>query len=370
MILRKSKRIGWLRLRTASKNTNWRLIFSTRTMVQKLIQVSRIPIVILGCLLCFFFYRFARELYGPRVAILVLGMVVLDPNLIGHGRVVSADLGLACFFLMSHFYLYKCLINPTNYHDVIGLVASLAFCVGVKLSGLLILPSIFLISLYAIFAPPQTLLDRVGLDRQTYRAMTLRKGTVAAIAAILATYGVLAILYQDVTAPLLYFRATQLIYSNMPEGYTSYLAGQFQPNFIHYYFAALFLKSPLSVTVLFCASLASWRRQSVFDRNLIAIPIVIIMLVTVFDGVNIGLRRVLFVLPFVYLFGGATFCLALGKSNSANDWTIRAYQLVSIFSLIWSIAIATYIYPNHLSFFNLAVGGSVERPFVPCRVKC
>jgi len=73
-----------------------------------------------------------------------------------------------------------------------------------------------------------------------------------------------------------------------------------------------------------------------------------------FDRANIGVRRVLPALPFLFLFAGRFLSREVG---------FRALRLIVAGLLIaWMAAEALRIYPHHLAYFNSIVGGPERGP--------
>jgi len=100
---------------------------------------ARVPTMILSLMLAATVYRWARELYGPRAGWLALFMAVLSPNLLAHARLATTDLGLAFFFFLATYRLWRYLEARTSINLIWAGVA-LGLCQGTKFSALLIVP--------------------------------------------------------------------------------------------------------------------------------------------------------------------------------------------------------------------------------------
>jgi len=77
----------------------------------QLIFWARLPMVLIGLLLGFFIFLFAKDLYGKNAGYLALFLYSFSPNFLAHTRLVTTDVGLACFSLMTVYFLYKYLIK-------------------------------------------------------------------------------------------------------------------------------------------------------------------------------------------------------------------------------------------------------------------
>jgi hypothetical protein len=131
-----------------------------------------------------------------------------------------------------------------------------------------------------------------------------------------------------------------------------YLNGRWRFNGFWYYYAfALVYKLPIGFLLLFAASLwAVFKHQAISKRNFVFVIIAPLVIFTVAStmSLQLGLRYLLPVLPFGVLI--ASLALTMWKEPS------RSMQLVFAISVI-SIAIAGRHHPNHLSYFNVLVGG-------------
>ncbi|MEM9410996.1 MAG: glycosyltransferase family 39 protein [Planctomycetota bacterium] len=319
-----------------------------------LIQVARIPITLLGALLALYLFRFATVLFGPYVGLGVLLFYVIDPNLIGHGRVVSADIALACFFLISHYYLYRCL-TETGWGNVVALSIAAAICISVKLSGLLVLPSLLILIAVVMIKPPVEVIESLAITTREFRIQTMRKAVLSIGLLFVFGYIILSLLYQDWNALFIYYKSTQLIYSNVPDGYTSFLMGEFKSQFWFYYIVALVLKSPISTMLLFFLSLWWFRAGNHLAWWFIVIPIWVVMTITTMDSINIGLRRVLLVLPFVFLSLGGLMVFAWSPETASNKQ--KLVKTMVLLGMMWAIWVGYQIFPHHLSFFTQVIGG-------------
>jgi len=81
----------------------------------------------------------ALEWFGPEAALIALTVAVFDPNLLAHSALVTTDMGLSCFLLLSILAFYRWASSPTWLR--LGLAGLAAGCViGSKHSGILLAP--------------------------------------------------------------------------------------------------------------------------------------------------------------------------------------------------------------------------------------
>ena len=317
-----------------------------------LIQLARIPMVLIGCLLGVYLYRFAELLYGAIPGLIALSLYCFDPNMVGHARVVAADLPLACFMLMAHYYFYRS-VTEKEFANVIGLAICSALCVGVKLSGILLFPSLVILTI-SLFVNLPTKTKSLFETAPQSRSWLIGRAFTGASLVFLFSIGMLCLLYGSFSGPLQYFSATKLIYSNVPEAYQSYLFGRFQPQFWYYYPAAILVKSPEWTLGLAVAGTLFFLRSSQFDKRWLIVPGMLLFLVCSFDQINIGLRRVLAIFPFLFL----TIARVIAVWFSTERKSLKGMAVVAVVLCVAvSVSQAFWTFPNHLTYFNLAAGG-------------
>jgi hypothetical protein len=145
-------------------------------------------------------------------------------------------------------------------------------------------------------------------------------------------------------------------------GHKAYLLGQYSEDGWWYYFLyAYLIKTPMGTLLLVAASLAVLalgRRVRLKDELFLWLPIVLIILITCLWRVNIGLRHILPIYPFLYLAAGRLGMRPGGGAAVAGRrrHVFLAAALV-VACLTWNVIAACRIAPYHLAYFNELVGG-------------
>ena len=151
----------------------------------------------------------------------------------------------------------------------------------------------------------------------------------------------------------LYLHGIKQIYSTSRPGYLFYLFGNISNEPWWYYNLA-----PVAMLVLIGLATYRFVRDFVRDPNhreaglFLLVPAVVVLVASFFDKSNIGVRHGLPALPFLFLFAGQTM-----TRRPSRAWSWMVFLLVS-----WLAIEAAFIYPHHLSYFNLAVGGPNRGP--------
>ncbi|MBK9054215.1 MAG: phospholipid carrier-dependent glycosyltransferase [Chloroflexi bacterium] len=68
---------------------------------QRLIFLGRLATIWLTLLLGALVYRWGRQLHSPTAGLMALALLVLDPNILAHGQLVTSDLPLTLFMVMA-----------------------------------------------------------------------------------------------------------------------------------------------------------------------------------------------------------------------------------------------------------------------------
>jgi 4-amino-4-deoxy-L-arabinose transferase-like glycosyltransferase len=149
------------------------------------------------------------------------------------------------------------------------------------------------------------------------------------------------------------------------EGYPVYLDGELErTGWRHYYLLALAYKVPEGTWFLVILSVLSLRlvprssSQWGDEITLATVPVVVLFSMSFLTDINLGLRYVLSMFPYVFIAVGKLAPLALGLSG-ARKWVMAVLVTASLGS---SIAATALIHPHYLAYFNWASGGPEHEP--------
>jgi len=110
----------------------------------QIIQYSRIGPMVLMLLLTLFVFIWAKELIGPRWALLPTALTAFTPNFLAHGHYVTTDIGAAVGSVMAIYYFVKYLNNQTRKH-LIWAGLAFGFAMLMKFSTVLLIPLFLLL---------------------------------------------------------------------------------------------------------------------------------------------------------------------------------------------------------------------------------
>lgn len=250
-----------------------------------------------------------RARFSPAAGLVAVCLFTLDPNLSAHGHYVTTDFAAALGSFVA-VIAFERLLRRRGWLDVLWAGLALGFALSVKFSTIFLLPVLALLWLL--------------------RGRTLRAFAILPIAAcvIWVAYGF---------HPH-YVEGLRLVLRHQGLGHPAFLLGTLRQHGVWYYFPVVFaVKTPLAVLVLLF-----FLRRPGRDWLVLLIPMAVYWVLCLTSGINIGLRHLLPVYPFLYaLIGAGVAC-----------W--RKPVLVLCAALMLESAL---IFPYDLSFFNIAAGG-------------
>ena len=314
--------------------------FDYELFTEQHLVLFRLPVIALGLVVMWMVFRLARRLHGPVVGVAALFLASLSPNLLAHSTLATLDLATTCAVLVAVVGLYRYAGAPT-----VGRLAwasvMVAVALAVKIQAVLLLP-IVVVAL-ALAAARQARSDRIALRAMTASWLLLPLAAVVVINLVylhvpLADGGLL---------PEPYLEAFRVKLSHGAGGHFAYLLGQYSGEGWWYYFPlAILFKTPLPVLVLVGLGLA--RRQRLDTVVFVLLPIVLFLAAGMVGQLNIGLRHVLPIYPFLFVAAGA----------GASRLTARGWRRVLLGVLAAAYVVqALWIAPHHLSYFNVLAGG-------------
>ncbi len=346
--------------------------------------LGRLPMIGIGIILGMFVFIVARDLYGFTAAVAALVLYAFDPNVIAHSSIIHTDIPFALFLFCATYFFWRSLFEA-RVLNFLG--ASLFFaCAAVtKFSFLAILPiwaALGLIRLAGLPPPryeSRPLLRRNRLrDRAILSMVVLAAAVVTAYVTIWCAYGFRydAVAYQK--GPMFFARLvsadqwlTTLVdvnakYFVLPEAWVyglvdalksvnrpSYLLGQISDHGFWLYFPVAFaVKTPLPILLFLLTAvfLMLVERDQLRTNIFLLVPVVIYFSLAVFAKINIGLRHILPIYPFLFVWiGGAVGQIWL-KQKVVGKCYVLALGL-------WLFVSSVKIYPDYLAFFNEIIGG-------------
>lgn len=346
----------------------------------KVIFRVRMAAMTFTVLLALLIFAATREMFSSTAALIALTFFVFEPNILAHGALVTTDMGITCFMFASVYAFYRYIKRPTLLRL---LVAGCVVGVGlaVKHSGVFIFPILILLAAVEIFRRPNSENNSESKIRKAKSlAIALVSITAISIGILWSAYGfrysmrppgltispTLADFAKELKPPVASHGILTLAHWHaLPEAYLyglidvkvvadetpTYLFGKVYPRGQWFYFPALFLiKATLPVLLLLLALplVLLFRRTQHFREILfLAIPPALYFVVAIFSGLNIGVRHILPIFPFLMVLV-AYAAWALIQTDRRWIYPVAALLLFHVVSSVRAFPVSYIPYSNEL----------------------
>jgi len=376
----------------------WQIEFSgefmdrNRVSPEQILRYGRIPTMLLTLLLGVALALWTRRHFGTAAALGALFLYATDPNVIAHGRYVTNDL-MVTFFAFVVVTAWTKFLETKRRRDLV--VAGLLLGLGLvsKYSALFLIPVAVLLYLFrwwqegALEPPPG---KKLSLKHCLVSLATLAVIGVLVIGAVygpetLSSLGGPALtdemraasgwnpIHSGLRAMGYFFDLPAHPYlvglDRVSEfdtgGHHAYLLGKTSMFGWWYYFPVVFaVKTPTAVLLLLvvCLGIGVWRlargyrsltvaalKSLPFQWVALVTPVVVYGAILLTSHVNLGVRYLLPVYPFLFIL------LAAVVMRKPKVWLIAAVVAIQLFETV-------RIYPDYLAFFNTVSGGPGNGP--------
>ncbi len=312
-------------------------LYNNKLSAERIVFLGRIPVVILSIILGFIVFRWAKELYGIKSGLFALFLYVFSPNILAHSRFVTMDLGISLFTMLSLYAFYRFLSYPKTRNLIVaGILLGLAL--STKFSAINILPMYVILCLILVLKKK----NKIGLPRLL---LSLCLMVVMGIFVTFLVYGFSSMHY--------YFNGLKFISGIVGKsGMSTFLFGKHSTQGWRYYFIAAFLiKTPVPTIIFILMSAVYFikKPQIKIPEYFILVPIALLLAVSSISRMQLGLRYILPVYPFIFIW----------ISNVINKRFISKNidKYLIIFLLFWYLGSALKTFPHYLSYFNEFIGG-------------
>ena len=328
--------------------------FTSGNPTDKMVFLMRLPAVLCLITLCLVVYRATREWFGQAAATASLVFLAFNPNVLAHGHLANTDLPLVLISALTLWALTRYQQRPTL-RQAILLGFLLGICLLTKFSGVILIPVVAAWIWLAKWREPDysthlghvlsTLLTSwivlwIGYSGHSH---FIPGGPYFLGGAKLTHYlGVFHIPLTVVSQliPIDWLKGFLLVDGSALSGRSTYILGHAYHNGIWYYFPALFfLKIQLVGIALLAygAATARWRTSEERATHLLlGSTATLILVVSMVNRLNIGIRHILTLLVIANVYMGLSFVVAWGRNRR-----------------IAALVLILYILPVLLQFSNL-----------------
>lgn len=310
----------------------------------RILTIARVPVIALFLALALLVYWFVAETTGNRWAgVAACALTAFCPTMLAHGRLATVDAGLALFAFLATVLCLQLLAWPSL--TVAALAGITTACaLASKVSGAIIVPY------FAIL---------VILWTWRTRATPWKHLLLAAVVAILTFAGVYMALGRTLD-PLFAFReyldeigAVNRFYGDryvLPQ----FLLGEFSTGgWPQYNLVALAVKLTIpSLAILLLGMILSVRRAR-FEVIACFLFAALFLAASAFSSLNLGIRHVLPILPFLYAAG----VIAIHDARrDAKERERRLFDGAVAALIAWHVVTGVVAFPAYISYFNPLIG--------------
>ena len=389
-------------------------LYQNRIPADTLLFVGRLGTIAVTVGFAAFLAFWVRRRFGSAAALLALTLFVFDSNILAHGRYITTDMVITTFAFITCMAWTDFVAAPSWRRLILcGVVLGLAL--ASKYSSLLLFPILVAIYGFAAIQKRSPLSIRqmtgalaiatvlaflvvfvsygavvkplvsdalvaqrlnVSLDPQITAQHSASPGGDVKVQPLahslrLGNLGRRAVRWVA-TVPLpahYYFIGLYKIAEHSSTGQPAYLLERYSQKGWWYFFPISFLVKTPSASLLLLLGCAAaglrwlFRDRSVWGRvrelpvevgALVLAPLIWFVL-SCFSSINIGLRHILPVYPFLYVLVAV---IIFGSGASFRSRRLWVAGLATIFL----IAESWHVYPHHVAFFNTLSGGPANGP--------
>lgn len=396
-----------------------KLLYNFGNDADLILFLSRIPIILISILFGWFLFHWGKKWLGILGGMIVLILYAFDPNILGHNHYVTTDLGIAAAFSFCVYFFLKFIREPnakntllfgiflgilqlTKFSSVILLpvIATVIFIYPLVMkrvsrentlifhlkklgeyagkSALAFLLSLVLV--YALYLPNTWNMpkDKTLATIENY----LPGNQPEKRASFYTAKAVKALSENKITRPLGYYvLGVSMVFQRVSGGNSIYYMGQVSNQAFPSYFPIVFILketifhlffyfSALFATLIFFLRFASKSfRRSLHETILsavhylrthieslaLALFVALYAYVSLTGNLNLGIRHLFPILPFIYLLTAKALSAFLKKSlNKRGDFLLGALLSIGLCAIILETVLSL---PHHMSYFNQIAGG-------------
>lgn len=320
----------------------------------------------------------ARKMFGVEAALIAASLLVFDPSMLAHGALVTTDMAATFGFLAAVLALYFYLESRVGFYLIITGVAT-GIALAVKHSSVLLAPALLALAILDPVFVSSSEKSRARRILENLAAVVI-VGLIA-VAVLWMTYGVRYAARPNGAGTwanesvadsnsMLATRITPALERAhlLPEAYLkgfqdilvdpeviprpAFLLGRVYRGGRWFYFpVAALIKFSAVVLIFALAACFSWRFWKKNRRELLflIVPPAIFLAASCASDINMGIRHILPVLPFLILFGASGTWVLLSRYKNG-----LAVCAVAVFL---HAASSLHAFPNYIAYSNEFWGG-------------
>ena len=377
---------------TIDDSVQGRHILASPADYWKILTLGRIGNLIFVPVLVFYVYLWSAELYGRTAGLVAVVLVTVAPNVLGHAALATIDLAITATLIAAAYHIFHWFRQPSYLRAIAaGSVTGVALMSKYSAIGFLppILLGFFVLSRW----------EKLG-EKRAWNIRMLMPGAVQSALCFLASAAVVFACFSVNSIPLgsEVERGYEFVNRFLPAGSLANTAASGAvkftratvPGFVeglweagnhatrghpqqfllgeirvgegwwYYFFVALGVKTPLAFLGLLLLALihslmrrGHWRRAG--GSACVALAAASVLLVGVGSDLNIGIRHILPIFPFLAVLASSLF-RDLKAFEGARRWRFLSWGLVG------AVVVSSFAaHPDYLAYFNELGRGREQR---------
>ncbi len=335
-------------------------------------------VLVFALLLALMLFLAGREMFGVPAGLIAMTLFVFDPTVLTNAPFVTTDTGAACGFFASVYTFYR-FVKVPGWRRALVCGVAVGLALAAKHSAVALVPMFLLLAAGELAGQWRT---TGKWPRRTAVPLLTGMPGIAAVA-LFVLWGVYSFRYamhpQGVEMPPLAHQMASLSpgirgvivfcaqHHLLPESYLyglvdvqrvgngmpAYIFGKLYAHGQWFYFPALLsLKWSVGVLGLLALAIGAFatgkvrRPREVFFLSL---PPLFYLATAMASPLNIGVRHVLPIFPFVFLLAGA------GAGWLVQQRRVWSYAVGVL--LLWHVADSMRMFPNYMPYANVLWGG-------------
>lgn len=306
-----------------------RFLYQNNKKPETIIFWGRFPILILGIILGFFVFLWAKLLYGVPSGIFALVIYTFSPNILAHTTVATTDLGVTCFVFISLFCFWK-FLNTDEQKFLIPSGITLGLGIISKFSAILLIPIYVVFLTYYLWK--KNIPNKVIKILRCFLIIL-----VSAFVMILIAYRISLIDY--------FFKGFAATMMDIESGRRMWFLGKYSATGFWYFYPLSFLMRtsiPILLFSILALSHAIIKKKVCISEILLLAPIVLFFAAAMLSNKQLGLRYILPVYPLLFVFIGNIMV------KFSRKWVFSG----TIILLAWYIYSTVRVYPHYHAYAN------------------
>ncbi len=336
-------------------------------------------------------FMISKAIWGWPGSLVSFGLFIFDANFIGHGHLITTDVGAALGYLLSIYVFWRFLHQP-NYKWVLLTGLMIGISLLIKFTLLILWPAMIILFIYFAWTqkiskskissilwkfliilglswlivwgaygfnyqlPPASghvyqdirLVNQARIDWQNDGNMINlelnRNPKLENIINHIYPY------LRYLLVPRDFWKGLIMTFSHAAGGHRVFLLGKLADKGFWYYFPIIFLvkTSLASLLLIFLAIKKQWRHQENSHQvNFFLIAAGIYFIIAMLSKANLGIRHIFPIFPLLYIIAGGIWPL-----------TKKWQKIAVVVAFGWLFIEVIITYPSYIGYFNQLAGGS------------